>query len=1158
MRVSVRTEPANQAFVATLWLPILEEGLTLRSNWNAARRVDRVWELEGVTPGGTVTVSIAGRSLEVAADDTGVARIEWDGLDASGAPSGPSVATAVVDGVTRRMRLGKWDAAAVGLGGLLLGGYDVLDVVGRTIRTGSGRNKGNVAIRRVDDGFRVGRSGGRESVFDGDGFLLAIRDSATGTEHRRWERSDDALRSVRGGGPGLDIERTDDGFEIVRAGRRIGVVLEDGRVGLVRSPGGAETRIEWQGRQVSAITDADGFTHRFEYDDDGRLNTLTRPGGGTQRFVRLATQHGRKVTVLTAEGRESSYQVEVLPDGTRVRTTRCCGQPPRIVRITGAGIEMSSEDGSTVRKDRATGTRRVTLPSGMSRERTVLASGVTMNGRTWRWETDGDAVTSTSPEGRVKGIRRSNGVQSFVSSGRRVRVGSGADDVSVGGVSWTVEHDEFGLVTRATTDGSGSVMRYDESGWLTRQDFLDGRNVELRRSGTGRILGVTSSGGAETVLAHSVHGADAITFPGGGDDRIVLDRDRDGLVIGARHGSEPPLTFRRDENGLIAEVLCGDDRLATHTHEHGRPVRAETAVGQVTTLAWDGPLLTSMTQQGVVSGTVTWSHDDDFAVDGIRSGGLGVALRRDLDGLVTGLVTAMGDAVVVRDAVGRMTSVRVGVVEQHWTFDEDGREASTRVVADGVTVWEVTTTRDQRGRVVGVDDSRVGVSTFTYDPAGRLAEATGPFPFRATWSRSGNPESWRRGDVEGAAAFAPDDRIVTHSGAPVRHDGAGRISGFGDHRFEYEAGGRLALAADDGSVTRVTRDAFGRIVRLDRDGLSPTMLLPGPDGHPAAVVDDGGSTRMLFVGGSAVSPPLLGVEADRTLLLAVDQRGTVRLVIDAATGVVVDERVHDHWGRLMRRVGESEVPFGWGCGLLDTSPGVVHFPARSYSADLMRFLSRDPLLHRGGSTNLYAFAEGDPINRHDPTGTRTRICRQAWYKWTNPFGSDEIWEHWWLEQDGQEAGWGPDPDSWYNKSPLPGEFGEVRDHGERSQGDGVECDEVEDVDEECVARGMKEQMGKDLGFWAPGNTCQNWVDDLLNQCSDGDYTVVTDNPDAYDNIYGPQPETRPPDPPSEGYTSDDGPYTPVDGHETNPAPKGTSEPDPEPSYTPADAGELWE
>ena len=79
---------------------------------------------------------------------------------------------------------------------------------------------------------------------------------------------------------------------------------------------------------------------------------------------------------------------------------------------------------------------------------------------------------------------------------------------------------------------------------------------------------------------------------------------------------------------------------------------------------------------------------------------------------------------------------------------------------------------------------------------------------------------------------------------------------------------------------------------------------------------------------------------------------------------------------------------------------------------------------------------------------------------------------------------------------------------------------------------------------------------MLSACSNGDYSIETANPDAYDNWYGPdynaslagEPTRAGPQSSVDGepdHTPDPG-YTPVEGHSSDSSDSST------------DDGELWE
>ncbi|HSN99430.1 MAG TPA: RHS repeat-associated core domain-containing protein, partial [Candidatus Nanopelagicales bacterium] len=123
-----------------------------------------------------------------------------------------------------------------------------------------------------------------------------------------------------------------------------------------------------------------------------------------------------------------------------------------------------------------------------------------------------------------------------------------------------------------------------------------------------------------------------------------------------------------------------------------------------------------------------------------------------------------------------------------------------------------------------------------------------------------------------------------------------------------------------------------------------------------------------FVYGERVNVPDAMIKGGATYRLVTDHLGSVRLVVDAATGVVAQRIDYDEFGRVVLDTSPGFQPFGFAGGLYDADTGLVRFGARDYDAEIGRWTAKDPLLFEGGDTNLYAYALGDPINRVDPDG----------------------------------------------------------------------------------------------------------------------------------------------------------------------------------------------
>jgi RHS repeat-associated protein len=91
------------------------------------------------------------------------------------------------------------------------------------------------------------------------------------------------------------------------------------------------------------------------------------------------------------------------------------------------------------------------------------------------------------------------------------------------------------------------------------------------------------------------------------------------------------------------------------------------------------------------------------------------------------------------------------------------------------------------------------------------------------------------------------------------------------------------------------------------------------------------------------------------------------LVVDEATGAVVQELAYDAWGRVLVDTNPGFQPFGFAGGLYDPETGLVRFGARDYDPEVGRWTAKDPVRFEGG-VNLYEYGASDPVNRVDVTG----------------------------------------------------------------------------------------------------------------------------------------------------------------------------------------------
>lgn len=166
-----------------------------------------------------------------------------------------------------------------------------------------------------------------------------------------------------------------------------------------------------------------------------------------------------------------------------------------------------------------------------------------------------------------------------------------------------------------------------------------------------------------------------------------------------------------------------------------------------------------------------------------------------------------------------------------------------------------------------------------------------------------------------------------------------------------------------------------------------TVSLNAKNGlKPIAETDASGNVVSFFVYGSSPLTPDYMTRDGNTYRLIRDHVGSVRLVIDTATGTIAQRIDYDSFGNVVSDSAPGFQPFGFQSGLYDNDTGFVQFGARWYDPITGRWLSKDPLLLAAG-WNVYAFCANNPVNFVDPFG----LC-EDYNPWSDPAVGKSVWD----------------------------------------------------------------------------------------------------------------------------------------------------------------------
>lgn len=1088
----------------------------------------------------------------------------WDGTHLDGAITGGSAIAPVRVGwvrsgdgsAPRRTEwwertavAGAWDARMTGLGGLVPHGLVHLEPDASILWSGNGRRRTGVDIIRATHRRSRGLEwvparnedlllvdGPLVHVFLGDGRHLRSFDRMSRRERFRLHH-DPAERII---GWTLD-ERL-----------RFRLDRDDGAI-IVRSPEVAAVRIalDTAGR-VASITDTTGAHWRFGFepsglldhavdpmnrwvrvghDPDGAATTLVWSTGERSDTIVDEQSEIRRVRILTGAGRESSETRRRIGPATTEIRSRCCGATAETVTVRMPGRrETVKPDGTRIvrreRVERAGGgtirTRRTTIrtPGGRTTERIerqhVDTTGIVVEereqaGAMWRLRHDPHigVTTEHTPMGRETrseiddtGTRRWSGagrvsVEQHHDSGRPVRI-------RIGGSVRELAYDELGRIVEAREGTEVRRFRYDSAGRLEAEHTGTGW-LEYERDAVGRIVATTTPSGDTTRFVLDPDGivTARIRPTDTGPVTETFTHDRDRLVVASTIADEEALVATRDSAGRIIRMRAGDDSIEqTWDDRTGQLVRLQTDAGDVIEPIHDGYLLVGERVRGAVTGEVHIAHDDAHRPSAVTVDGLTAPIERDADGSIT----AYGPVRFDRSGTsGLVHTVRAGALVTRRVHDDTGAIVAENTRFGDHLVFAEEITRDERGRITRVVEQtpeRTRTIDHRYDETGRLVavDVDGNPHLALTYDANDNLIRLTGPNRSDELTVGVGDRPRSFRGAPVEVDVAGRVTEQDGRRIDHDGFGRTReVRTADGHRVRYRRDARGKLIEVSVDDEVRWKLLRA-DGRIAAFVDTSG--RRLRTAPSGYQPAPAALFDDRRVLrLITDHRGSVRRVVDAVTGEILQAIDHDPLGAIVHDSNPGFQPFGYAGSVHDPFAHLVHTGERELDPSTSRFLQPDPLDLAGGQTNLYAYAGNDPVNRHDPNGLQAgimrdmpgpeggvgpvEICKVKIFSGerSTTFSRDHVYFKWGETRRGMGPTRGGRSVKVLGERFPQSEWENETNVDAKRQNE--QCREIEDVDLECLDDYTT--PGGDLGIWAPGNVCWDAVWDALDHCSDGNW-----------------------------------------------------------------------
>jgi len=894
---------------------------------------------------------------------------------------------------------------------------------------------------RVSDLVIADPSGTQAYVFDSTGRHLRTVDTLT--KAVLWQFAYDtkgrlaSIGDVDGNVTTIERSSTGEPTAIVGPyGQRTTLAVDgSGFLGSITDPATAKTSFTYSSTGLLAsMTDARTKTWSFTYDATGRLMRDDDPALGYKTLSSTFGTSSWQVDLTTKLGITKKFKTERFGDGSEVRTYTA---PSGLVTTS-----TQKQDGSTDLL-RPTGMRRTSTlapdprfgmltplhatqtssPAGLS-QTTAFTRTATLASPTDPFSVTSLVDTTTINAGTpTSGLFTNTFTASTLTWSSLTAAGRTSSTVLTdkskvskttfdGFLPVSYGYDGRGRLTTITQGTRVTAFGYDTDGFLasvtdpllrtttfehdavgrvTKQIFPDLREVSMGYDAVGNVTSVTPPGRPAHGMAYT-----PVSLMASYDPPALADVTAPSTTY--QYDADRKVTKINRPDGVA--VVFGYDAAArrqTITHPHDTVTFAYDATkGTLTgvstpsvamTYGYDGSLRTSTAWSGAIAGSVAHAFDARFRVIGETvNGSASASFGYDADGLLTsaGLMTLTRSP-----TSGLVTGTTLGVVTDAVTYTTFAELESRTTMVSGSDLLKISYTRDALGRIETKTEVEAGLSTaygYKYDLVGRLIEVKKNGTVTATYEYDSNGNRLKKIAVGGTetGTYDAQDRMLTYGGASYTYNANGDLAtktdSAGTTTYEYDALGNLRkVTMPSGTVISYVIDGANRRVAKRVGGVLVQQWLYSSDLRIVAELDGTGAIVSRFVYGTRVNVPEYIVKGASTYRVVTDHLGSVRRVVDTATGTVVQKTEYDEYGVVLSDTAPGFQPFGFAGGLVDASTGMVRFGKRDYMPTNGRWTVIDPIRFRAKQTNLYGYVANDPINAFDPRGKSLRGVTCALY-----------------------------------------------------------------------------------------------------------------------------------------------------------------------------------
>ena len=525
----------------------------------------------------------------------------------------------------------------------------------------------------------------------------------------------------------------------------------------------------------------------------------------------------------------------------------------------------------------------------------------------------------------------------------------------------TYTYDLLDRIIQTThSDGSTEHFEYDSNGNLRTRTVPTPADHTFTYNGVNKRTGYTSPLQNQTIYTY--------------------DKQRRVTRVTKPSGKSIDSTYT---DGRITTVTTPESTIH-YAYGCQNNISSITKEDESITLTYDGNLVTSIVQSGLLNETLAYTYNNDFRLNSFTYASQTESYTYDKDGLLI----QSGDYTLTRDPQnGLTTGITDGTLNVEQTYNAFGelktqksqnfklklKREEARIVKQDSKIVDYFVNKK------GKTKKRVNrtILHYTYDNRDRLIEVregkkAQNLVEQYSYDANGNRISATVYGETTTASYTLDDQLVVYGENSYKYDEDGylveKTTPNGTTTYNYGTLGELREVNTPTQAITYKHNANNQRVAKLIDGQIVEKYLWADLTTLLAVYDDNDNLVQRFEYAEQRMPLSMTDTNGTKYYLHYDQVGTLKAVSDA-NHKNIKEISYDTYGNILSDSNTSfKVPFGFAGGLYDTDTKLTRFGHRDYDAYTGKWTAKDPIGFAGGDTNLYGYVLGDPVNFVDPEG----------------------------------------------------------------------------------------------------------------------------------------------------------------------------------------------